>query len=168
MVRASRPSIAKTDPRLWFLSCGISEPLTMLLQIPGLTGKSHWGRGLREAWRVIKTTLYPDQDRPRARCTSGFRDEPPVTDRGHPPTPGRSVRGSDQTHGPRSRPGSSTQAVCLCRVPATEGLSRQLSHLQATPLSAVQINSEVLSYFGVCCFCKNQRKSVGWALTSSP
>lgn len=138
------PSTAKTDPRLWFLSCGIGEPLMMLLQIPGLTGKSHGGRGLREMWCMIKTMLYPNQDSPRARCTRGFRDEPPVTDRGHLPIPGRSVRGSDQSRGPHSGPGASAQAVYLHRIPATEGLSRQLSHLQTTPLSAVQIHSAVL------------------------
>lgn len=137
------PSTAKTDPRRWFFSCGIGEPLVMLSQIPGLTGRAAGQRPEGEAG-VIRTALYPDQDRPRAGCTCGFRDEPPVTDGAIPPTPGRSVRSSDQTCGPRSGPGASAQAVSLRHVPATEELSRQLSHLQATPLSTIQIHSAVL------------------------
>lgn len=115
----------------------------MLSQIPGLTGRAAGQRPEGEAG-VIRTALHPDQDRPRAGCTRGFRGEPPVIDGAIPPTPGRSVRGSDQTRGPRSGPGASVQAVSLRHVPATEELSRQLSHLQATPLSTVQIHSAVL------------------------
>lgn len=65
---------------------------------------------------------YPGQDKPRARCTRGFRNEPPVADRGHPTVPGRSDGGSrilgtrpvDPTVGPGSCSRAMCSAFCSC------------------------------------------------------
>lgn len=122
---------------------GIGEPLMMLLQIPGLTRKSHGDRGRREMWRMIKTTLYPDQDSPRARCTRGFRDEPPVTDRGHLPLQGGQSEAQTRAVGPTVGQGP-PHRQCTYIVFQPQRDSAGSSHLQTTPLSAVQIHSAVL------------------------
>lgn len=80
--------------------------------------------------------------------TPGFRNEPPVADRGHPTIPAKSSSEAPgplgaRPEGPTAEPGASSCAVSPHPAPATDEPSKWDAHLLAQLWAALQMHSAV-------------------------